>query len=165
MSVSVQQLDQPWTSPLHGVREFFRDELTLAPERAARMVRMSILAMLVVLISMALRVPEAGLSAYMIFFVTRDDAPSSVKSGIGLVVGAMYIQRSSPKVGPLGFAIGFVATMLLVYVDVLQSREALTRAVCWIWVVVAYPSALIALCEGIFGDDPEELLRRGASRR
>src|SRR5262249_56197652 len=58
-----------------------------------------------------------------------------------------------------------VATMLLVYVDVLQSREVLTRAVCWIWVVVAYPAALIALCEGIFGDDPEELLRRGASRR
>ena len=197
MSATVQPVGQPWTPPLHGAWDLLRDELTLAPERTARMVRMSILAMLVVLISMALRVPECALSAYMIFFVTRDDAPSSVKSGIGLIVaagialliglavlcltagepalrlaalavlifGAMYAQRSSPKIGPLGFAIGFVVTMLIVYVDVLQTPEVLTRAVCWLWVVLAYPSALVVLSESTFGDDPEALLRRGLSRR
>src|SRR5215470_18814922 len=86
MSATAQQLGQPVAAPFHGVWELVRDELMLAPERTARMVRMSVLAMLVVLISMALRVPECAISTYMIFFVTKDDAASSVKSGIGLIV-------------------------------------------------------------------------------
>src|SRR5215470_977506 len=188
---------QPWTAPREGWWELLRAELTLAPERTARMVRMTVLVMGVVLISMALRVPEAALSAYMIFFVSRADAPGTVKSGIGLIVavtaavlvallvlaltdgepvlrlgaiaalsfGAMYAQRSSPKLGVLGFAIAFVATMLLVYVDVFQTPELLTRAVCWLWVVIAYPAALLVLCESTFGTPPEVLLRRGVSAR
>ena len=198
MTGTVQRLVQlPWTTPREGFWELLRAELTLAPERTARMVRMTVLVMGVVLISMALRVPEAALSAYMIFFVTRADAPSTVKSGIGLIVavtgavlvallvltltdgepvlrfgaiaalsfGAMYAQRSSPKLGVLGFAIAFVATMLLVYVDVFQTPELLTRAVCWLWVVIAYPPALLVLCESTFGTAPEVLLRRGVSAR
>jgi multidrug resistance protein MdtO len=197
MSTTVQQLGQPWPTPLQGIRELFEDELTLAPERTARMVRMTVMVMLVVLISMALRVPEAGVSAYMIFFVTRDDGPASVKSGIGLIVavtiavllgllmlcltegepalrlaavtalmfGAMYAQQRSPKVGPLGFGVGFVVTLFLTYVDQAQAPELLVRAVCWVWVAIAYPAAVVVLCEGTFGAKPEILLRQGLSRR
>jgi multidrug resistance protein MdtO len=198
MTTTTQLLAQvPWTAPRQGVWELIRAELTLAPERTARMVRMTVLAMLVVLISMALRVPESAISAYMIFFVIRDDAPATVKSGIGLIVavtgavlvglvvlvftdgqpmlrlaaavvlsfGAMYAARRSPKLGQLGFAIGFVVTMFLVYVDSLQTPEVLTRVVCWLWVVIAYPAALVVVCEGTFGDDPEVLLRGGLSAR
>jgi len=197
MSVTAQQLGRPWAAPFHGLWELLRDELTLAPERTARMVRMTVMVMGVVLISMALRVPEAAISTYMIFFATREDAPGSVKTGIGLIVavtmavlagllvlsftegepalrlaaiatlgfGTMYAAHRSPKLGALGFASGFVATMLLVYVEIIPSPEVLTRAVCWIWVVVAYPFALVVLCESTFGDDPEVLLRRGLSRR
>jgi multidrug resistance protein MdtO len=198
MTGTVPRLVQlPWTTPRDAWWELLRAELTLAPERTARMVRMTVLVMGVVLISMALRVPEASVSAYMIFFLSRDDAPSTVKSGIGLIVavtgavlvallvlsftdgepalrlgamaaltfGAMYAQRSSPKLGLLGFGIGFVATMLLVYVDVFQTPELLTRAVCWLWVVIAYPAALLVLSESTFGTAPEVLLRRGVSAR
>jgi multidrug resistance protein MdtO len=188
---------QPWTAPREGWWELLRAELTLAPERTARMVRMTVMVMGVVLISMALRVPEAAISTYMIFFATREDGPSSVKTGIGLIVavtaavllgllmlsftygepslrlaaiatlsfGAMYVARTSPKLGMLGFALGFVATMFLVYVDIFPTPEVMTRAVCWLWVILAYPFALVALCEAVFGDDPEVLLRRGLSRR
>ena len=188
---------QPWTAPHEGWWELLRAELTLAPERTARMVRMTVLVMLAVLISMALRVPQAAISTYMIFFATREDRPASIKTGIGLLVavtgavllgllvlcftfgepllrlaaiatlsfGAMYVLRSSPKLGMLGFALGFIGMIFLVYVDIFPSPEVLVRAVCWIWVVLAYPFTLVILSEGLFGDDPEALLRRGLSRR
>src|SRR5215813_730646 len=188
---------QPWTAPREGWWELLRAELTLAPERTARMVRMTVLVMLAVLISMALRVPQAAISTYMIFFATREDRPASIKTGIGLIVavtgavlmgllvlcftfgqpllrlagmatlsfGAMYVLRSSPKLGMLGFAAGFIATIFMVYVDIYPNPELLVRAVCWIWVILAYPFTLVVLSEALFGDDPEALLRRGLSRR
>ncbi len=42
---------------------------------------MTALVALVVVMSMALRVPEVGLSAYMIFFVAAGDAPTTVRVG------------------------------------------------------------------------------------
>jgi multidrug resistance protein MdtO len=67
--------------------QLLRDELSLSPVRRSRMLRMTGLAALVVVISMALRVPEAGVSAYMIFFVLQADKPTTVRAGIALVVG------------------------------------------------------------------------------
>ena len=191
-----------WSPPGEGLWEILRAELTLAPERTARMVRMTVLVMLVVLISMALRIPEAAVSAYMIFFASRDDAPSSIKSGIALIVaitgavligllllsftegepslrfggmaaltvGAMYAQRRSPTIGLLGYAVGFIITMFLAYGDAfpipqLPNPEKLVRIICWFWVILAYPSALLILCESTFGARPEVLLRRGLAAR
>jgi len=48
---------------------------------------MTALVALVVVVSMALRVPEAAVSAYMIFFVLQADAPTTVRTGVALVVG------------------------------------------------------------------------------
>ncbi|HUM11488.1 MAG TPA: FUSC family protein, partial [Myxococcaceae bacterium] len=187
----------PSTAPFQEWWELLRAELTLAPERTARMVRMTVLVMLVVLISMALRVPEAAISAYMIFFAARDDGPSSVKSAVGLIVAitgallvglvllsltegepslrlagvvvltlvAMYAQRRSPKLGLLGYAVGFVSAMFLVYAGHFPTPELTLRSMWWLWVVIAYPAALLAVCEGIFGDDPEALLRNGLASR
>ena len=191
-----------WSPPGEGLWEILRAELTLAPERTARMARMTVLVMLVVLISMALRVPEAAVSAYMIFFASRDDAPSSIKSGIALILaitgavligllllsftegepslrfggmaaltlGAMYALRRSPTIGLLGYAVGFVVTMFLAYGDAfpipqLPNPEKLVRIICWFWVILAYPSALLILCESTFGAHPEVLLRRGLAAR
>jgi multidrug resistance protein MdtO len=66
--------------------QLLRDELSLSPVRRSRMLRMTGLAALVVVISMALRVPEVAVSAYMIFFVLQADAPTTVRAGIALVV-------------------------------------------------------------------------------
>jgi len=191
-----------WSPSGEGLWEILRAELTLAPERTARMARMTVLVMLVVLISMALRVPEAAVSAYMIFFASRDDAPSTVKNGIALIVaitgailigllllsftegepslrlggmalltlGAMYASRRSPTIGLLGYAVGFIITMFLAYGDAFPipqfpTPEKLVRVICWFWVILAYPSALIILCESTFGARPEVLLRRGLAAR
>ena len=89
MTGAVQMASQAtWDPPRDGWRELLRAELTLTPERTARMARMTILVMLVVLVSMTLRVPEASVSAYMIFFIARDDASSTIRGGVGLIVAA-----------------------------------------------------------------------------
>jgi len=51
------------------------------------MFRMTALVMLVVIVSMALRVPEAGLSTYMIFFISKADVATTARVGIGGMVG------------------------------------------------------------------------------
>jgi multidrug resistance protein MdtO len=67
--------------------QLLRDELSLSPLRLSRMLKMTALVALVVVISMALRVPEVALSAYMIFFALQADAPTTVRTAIALSVG------------------------------------------------------------------------------
>ena len=189
--------EMPWSPGDDGWWELLRAELTLTPERTARMARMTLLVMLVVLISMALRVPEAAISAYMIFFVAHEDAPTTIRAGIGLVVsisvavlvalvllsltvgepvlrlggvatltlGAMYAQHRFPGLGLLGYAVGFLTAIFLVYAGHFPTPELTLRAVLWIWVAIVYPCALLVLCEATFGEDPEVLLRRGIALR
>lgn len=50
---------------------------------------MTTLVVLVVVLSMTLRVPEAAISAYMVFFVTRPSVKMTAVTGLGLTVAAM----------------------------------------------------------------------------
>src|SRR3954469_25057615 len=68
-----------------------RDELTLTPDRWFRMLRMTALVAAVVIVSNALRVPELGLSAYMIFFFSKSDVVTTVRTGIAGVVGLTLV--------------------------------------------------------------------------
>jgi multidrug resistance protein MdtO len=68
-----------------------RDELTLTPERWFRMLRITALVAVVVIVSNALRVPELGLSAYMIFFFSKSDVVTTVRTGIAGVVGLTLV--------------------------------------------------------------------------
>src|SRR5215471_86986 len=76
-----------WATARSKFWQFFRDELTLSPPRTFQMFRMTALVMLVVIVSMALRVPSAALSAYMIFFVSKADVATTARVGIGGLVG------------------------------------------------------------------------------
>ncbi|MCU1283486.1 MAG: transporter, partial [bacterium] len=173
-----------------------RDELTLSPERVSRMLRMTALVTVVVVVSMALRVPDAAVSAYMVFFVVNADAATTVRLGIALVVGVtialaiafvlfslataepalrlplmvvmifggMYFLRTSP-VGALGLGVGFICSYALTYVDQVPAPEALVHGLLWIWVVIAYPVALIVLADLAFGRRPEDIYREGIAAR
>src|SRR6266436_443983 len=68
-----------------------RDELTLTPDRWARMLRMTALVTIVVVVSNALRVPNLALSAYMIFFFSRSDVVATVRTGIAGIVGLTLV--------------------------------------------------------------------------
>jgi multidrug resistance protein MdtO len=67
--------------------ELLHDELTLSPPRTQRMVRITVLVALVVVISMALRVPSAAISAYMVFFFAQRDVGMTLVAGIAATVG------------------------------------------------------------------------------
>jgi multidrug resistance protein MdtO len=176
--------------------ELLRDELTLSPERAARIARMTVLVALVVVISMALRVPEAALSAYMIFFFAQRDVVLTVLGGVAAAIGitlalaltfivflvgigepglrlplmvacafgGMYLMRATPA-GALGLIVGFVIFYSLTYADQVPSPEALTHALCWLWVIILYPVALLVLADLAFGSRPEAVYRSGLGAR
>src|SRR5262249_42972033 len=74
-------------APRSSFFQFLRDELALSPPRTFRMLRMTALVMLVVIVSNALRVPSAALSAYMIFFVCKADIATTARVGVGGMVG------------------------------------------------------------------------------
>ena len=176
--------------------ELLRDELTLSPERAARIVRMTVIVALVVVISMALRVPEAAVSAYMIFFFAQRDVALTVLGGvaaaIGLTValmltivvflvaldqpalrlplmvlfafGGMYLMRATPA-GAIGLVVGFIIFYAFTFADQMPSPEALVRGLCWLWVVIVYPVALLMLADLAFGSRPERVYRDGIGAR
>ncbi len=176
--------------------ELLRDELTLSPARTARILRMTVVVALVVMISMALRVPEVAISAYMIFFFAQRDVATTVLTGtaavvgltialglcfvcflttlaepaarlpvmVVLVFGAMYLMRATPA-GALGLIVGFIAFYALTFADQLPSPEALSRGLLWIWVVIAYPVALLVVADLAFGARPAEIYCSGIGER
>src|SRR5215813_5128958 len=185
-----------WAAPRSNFWRFLRDELALSPPRTFQMFRMTALVMLVVIVSMALRVPSAALSAYMIFFVSKADVATTALVGIGGLVGVtiaillslvfysfvfsepavrlplmscamfagMYFLRASPQ-GVLGLLIGFVTTYALTFIDQKPSPEALTRQLLWMWVLIAYPIALLVLLDAAVGRRPAEIFRDGVADR
>jgi multidrug resistance protein MdtO len=176
--------------------ELFRDELMLSPARTRRIVRMTVLVALIVILSMALRVPEVAISALMIFFLAKRDVATTVKTAVGGVLGVtlalalcflcftltigepaarlplmvllafmgMYLMRAT-ALGPLALLLGFVAFYGQTFPDQVPSPEALVRLQLWIWVVVAYPVALLVLADLAFGSRPAEVYRSGIAER
>jgi uncharacterized membrane protein YgaE (UPF0421/DUF939 family) len=70
-----------------GWFEWLRRELAPFPGRGAMTVRIVVTVTLVVIISMALQIPEALLSAYMVFFVTKENKVVTTLVGIMTILG------------------------------------------------------------------------------
>jgi multidrug resistance protein MdtO len=83
---------------------------------------------------------------------------------VALAFIGMYLMRATPA-GPLGLIIGFVTFYALTYADQFPLPEALVRAILWLWVVIGYPVALLALSDLAFGSRPEEVYRSGIAER
>jgi uncharacterized membrane protein YccC len=73
--------------PGSGWMAWLRRELAPTPGRWAMTVRIAVTVVLVVIISMALRVPEASVSAYMVFFVSKENKVVTTLMGVLLIVG------------------------------------------------------------------------------
>jgi len=70
-----------------GWLDWLRRELSPAPGRAAVTARIVLTVLLVVIISMALQIPEASLSAYMVFFVTKENKVVTTLVGVMAILG------------------------------------------------------------------------------
>ncbi len=76
----------PPRRPRAGLRlAALRAELAPKPGRAKAAMRMLIACLLIITLSMALRLPNAALSAYMVFFVSRDDMATTAVTGVALI--------------------------------------------------------------------------------
>jgi multidrug resistance protein MdtO len=70
-----------------GSLEWFKRELAPTPARARRTAIMVAAAVLCVIISMALQVPELSVTAYMPFFVSQDSKLKTIVVGVGGFIG------------------------------------------------------------------------------
>lgn len=91
------------------IRAIFRTELSPYPNRLARSILIALLCGLVVLASKTLLLPETAISAYLIFFASKEDSELSIITGIGLIL------------------ISFVAIALVVILIMLSSDTPLLR--------------------------------------
>src|SRR5262245_1814533 len=67
---------------------WLRREFAPTPGRAAMTLRLVLGVVAVVVISMTLQTPSTAISAYMVFFVTKENRVVTTITGIGLAVGA-----------------------------------------------------------------------------
>src|ERR1700722_7748416 len=70
-----------------GWLEWLGRELAPTPGRREMTIRLVLGVVLVTIISMSLQVPEAALSAYMVFFVTKQNRVLTALTGVLLIVG------------------------------------------------------------------------------
>ncbi|WP_295580091.1 FUSC family protein [uncultured Lamprocystis sp.] len=76
----------PAAPPGAAVLALLRRELAPFPGRLSRSLRITLLCVVTVIVCMAFQVQEAALAAYLIFFVSKDDAGSSAIEGFALII-------------------------------------------------------------------------------
>ena len=84
MSVAAQALSP---LPRPGWPVWLRQELAPFPGRATWTLRIVVSVVLVTIISMTLQTPSTAISAYMVFFVTKENRVVTTLTGIVLVLG------------------------------------------------------------------------------
>jgi multidrug resistance protein MdtO len=101
---------------------------------------------------------------FVCFLLTIGEPAVRLPLMVALAFSGMYVMRATPF-GPLGLVIGFVTYYVQTYPDQVPSPEALVRAILWLWVVIAYPVALLVLLDLVLGSRPAEVYRSGIAAR
>lgn len=83
---AVSRLAAPPDQP--GWWAWLRRELAPYPGRGTRTLGVVVAVVLVTVVSMALQTPETAVSAYMVFFVSKENRVLTMVTGIGLILGA-----------------------------------------------------------------------------
>ena len=118
-----------------GWMDWLRRELAPFPGRGATTARIVVTVVLVVIISMALQIPEAAVSVYMVFFVTKENKVVTTLAGVLIMVGVTF----------------GIAASLLVYRGTFDFPELRIPAMAAILFVAFYFSRVFAIGPLAFG--------------
>jgi multidrug resistance protein MdtO len=166
------------------------------PGRTAQAVRIAAACAIVTVLSMALGVPEAPVSCYLVFFASKEGQAETVFLALTLVAGAavgialgfifimatagepmlrigamtlfmiggLYLAAAS-RIGPTAATIAFVFSFVMTLFDLVPIPELLTRALLWMWVIVALPMGVLIVVNLVAGERSTALAARTVATR
>jgi multidrug resistance protein MdtO len=105
--------------------EWVRRELAPTRGRKEMVIRIVVGVVLVTIISMSLQAPETALSAYMVFFVTKENRVLTALTGVLLIVGATVAIAASLVL--IHWTLDFPALRIVVMAAVLFTGMYLSR--------------------------------------
>ncbi|WP_426289298.1 hypothetical protein ACN9MC_27505 [Ensifer adhaerens] len=170
------------------------DELQPYPGRLDLSLRMALVTTLVAVTAMALQVPEAAISFYLVFFAFTADAGILIAIGllvratIGILLaivclmlaadepvprlalialfsfGGMYLTQASRAGPPIGTVVMVFAFVMTLY-DIVPIPELLIRGLAWMWVVVFFLVVYLIAIHVIAGHSPARRLRLAIAER
>jgi uncharacterized membrane protein YccC len=108
-----------------GWIEWLRRELAPFPGRREMTIRLVVGVALVTIISMSLEIPEAALSAYMVFFVTKENRVLTTLVGVLLIVGATVAIAASLLL--INWTLEYPALRIVIMAAVLFTGMFLSR--------------------------------------
>jgi uncharacterized membrane protein YgaE (UPF0421/DUF939 family) len=124
---------------LSGGLDWLRRELAPSPARQAMTLRIVVTVGLVVVISMALQVPEAVLSAYMVLFVTKENKVVTTLTGIILglgvtigIAGSLLLYRCTFDAPPLRVPVMAIVLFVGFYFSRVFALGPLAFGICFI---------------------------------
>ncbi|HXK21173.1 MAG TPA: FUSC family protein [Myxococcota bacterium] len=176
---------------------FLRRELAPFPGRATATLRIVLACVVVLVLCMTLRVPEAYLSVWFVFKVALEESGETLLIGIvalaaitvaiavslvllfvamdqpalrfcliGVTAAAAFFLRRVFVIGPAGFVLGLVPTVVLTLPDFMPTAERAVRLTLWLWPVFGLGiAAAVAANLWIAPSDPASLLREELVRR
>lgn len=179
-----------------GRAVWIEDLFTNRPGRAAQAIRIAAACTIVTILSMALGVPEAPVSCYLIFFASKEGqaetvilaltliAAAAVGIGLGFVfimltagepmlriltmaffmAGGLYLAAAS-RIGPAAATAAFVFSFVLTLFDLVPVPELVTRALLWMWVIVALPMGVLIAVSLVAGERSIDLVAQTIAGR
>ncbi|RKE39910.1 multidrug resistance protein MdtO [Paraburkholderia sp. BL23I1N1] len=166
------------------------------PGRAAMATRIALICALTALVTSANGTPEAAISAYVVFFLSRADRALSVVLSTALLVlvtvilglvtvvamfslddpmwrvacitglsfGLLFVTSAS-KLRPVGAILAMIVGFALDELGSVPFGEAATRALLYVWLMVAIPVSVSIAVNLLIAPSPRKLASRALAKR
>jgi multidrug resistance protein MdtO len=178
------------------IRARWSELVARAPGRIEFALRLALICVLTTWVVQAYQIPDAALSAYIVFFMNKPDRTSSVLTSViltllvSVLIGLLLLMAgvvldvpalrvgmmtalslsllflaSASKLKPLASTIALIVVYALDLMGKVPQGELATRALLYIWLVIAIPAGVSIAVNLLIGPAPRRLAERDIASR